>query len=597
MLPPRPDFQRLPIVLLDGLWSLRLDARDRGLRDRWGAAPVLPYDGPIRVPFAIETEASGVALANPPEVFWYYREVDRPAEPGALLLHFGAVDQEACVFWNDLLLGRHVGGYSSFALVIDADRVLDRNRLVVRVRDSKRSRLPRGKQTNRKQPWAVFYRQCSGIWQSVWLESIPAAFIKSVRMQSVNDGFRVRIEPGGDEQCQAGARLLWKLYSGLRQDPTLESFPIYEHEVGHGEQQLAASQSGQEFHIPLQKIRSWCPEDPHMYGLELGLTLAGGAHDSVFLNTGHRLLSIDPSRGRVLLNGRDLYQRLVLCQGYYERGAYSAPDEEHMRRDLDLASGAGFNGLRIHEKIEDPRFLYLCDRRGLVVWQEMPSPPIFSRLDPEPFFAEWKSVIERDRNHPSIICRVVFNESWGLLSVAWSRRAREQLRKAYEFTKNLDPDVLVVDNSGFDHVRTDLLDVHHYLQNQNKIQKLYRDLKEPAGLRSRWWHLLYMIFPTRIVKAPWLPGAEQNRAPVLISELGGFGFYGERGGQDLFLEVQQALLEIAKHEHIRGFCYTQLYDVYQEKNGLFDFAREARLDIERLRETVHLCGRPDAPGH
>ena len=593
-LPPRPDFLRLPLQTLNGDWYLRLDEKNEGLKHNWNKDDVQKYNGRIIVPFPIESQASGVGLQYPPDVFWYYRNVELPEAfiDSGLLLHFGAVDYEATVFWNGEELGRHAGGYSSFSFPVFGNLIRTKNILCVRVKDAKCGGLPRGKQTAKKDPWAVFYRQTSGIWQSIWMEKINTVWIDNVLIRSNYEARSfnviVRLKSLSGNNSDSAFDLRATLHFNIEKDPTLTDPHHFQKRVSSTNISVKGSRPIN-FSLEVGEPHFWSPEEPHLYCLELALhpgvrSEQENALDRVHVVCGFR--SITTRDGRVYLNKKLLYQKLLLNQGYYPEGDYTAIDENIYRRDLLAVKNCGFNGIRIHEKIEDPRFLYLCDRIGLVAWEEMPSPAIFSWVNDEAFFREWQEIIERDRNHPSIICRVVFNESWGVFRTLWNRGAREILKKGYDFTKKHDPDTLCIDNSGFDHLRTDLIDIHHYLKSEKKIRNYYAALKQPETIPYRVWRILYLVLTTSIYKAPFLPGGEYTGQPVIISEMGGYGFYESFDKGSLLLKIEAALTLISDYLHIQGFCYTQQYDVEQEKNGIFTFDRQPRVDLAELRRIV-----------
>jgi len=570
---PRPDFEREAIQILNGQWSFSLDPADRGLAERWWDKRSL--GGTILVPFPVESELSGVGDQNPPPVMWYARGFDLdeslslegPA-PHRLLLHFGAVDYQATVWLNGVKLGEHVGGYTPFSFDVTDVVKPSGNHLAVRVFDSKDPMQVRGKQTTTGKSYSIFYTTVSGIWQSVWLERVGDPYLKSYRFR-----------PASDLSGGTFSLVIEGETNGLSADIRIVS-PAGKVELARWEGRDAVWRT--------ESPRPWSPDDPALYEVEIRLVDgAGRALDSVRSYVGIR--TIETRGGKVFLNGEEFYQQLLLDQGYFPGGIYTPADDEIMRSDVEMFKRMGFNGIRKHQKIEDPRFLYWCDKLGLVVWAEMPSLGIISLGTPpgwarERFREEWMAVIERDYNHPSIIVWTVFNESWGIQNIDWSRTNRGWAQEMVKATREADPTRLVVDNSGGRHFDTDLWDFHHYLSTVERSQWLYEryDL-QPGDRRGDLWTLM-----AALTGHPVLPtfarGVRYQGQPIILSEYGGFGFYRTAGEKSLLELYRDYTLAVAEHDYIQGYCYTQPYDVEQEQNGLMTFDRIPKVEPEKIRE-------------
>lgn len=566
---PRPDLERPVWHSLNGQWEFAPDPEDRGLREEWWERASLPER--ITVPYPVGSELAGVeAIDAPHTVYWYLRRFDLPPEMHGryLYLHFGAADHHARVWLNGLLLGDHHGGYDPFEF--DASEAVrpHGNRLVVRVTDSRSLRLLRGKQTWRRQPFSIFYPGISGLWQSVWLEAAGPTRLMEIRLYpDLKAGcFHLR---AAVERPAVAAYLNVEVTApgGVWQEPVL----------------LRAMDGRADGVIPLRQPETWSPDGPHLYEFELVLRTADGVElDRVRTYSGLRQIAVRD--GRILLNDRPLYQRLVLVQGYYPGGVYTPANDDGYRRDVEAVKALGFNGLRMHQKLEAPRFLYWCDRLGVLVWSEIPSaywPGIESRRQVRELLP---AMIGRDGNHPAIIAWVLFNESWGTHDLNWSAGARSELEQLVREAHNLDPSRLVVDNSGFDHLETDIMDIHHYLADLEQAERLYDSL-----LAGRLWRhsflpgLRYLLQPTRTYKPPLAPGARYEGQPIIVSEYGGFGHYESRLPGDLLERYQAATRAIASRPGFQGHCYTQLYDTYQERNGLLTFERRPKVPPEELR--------------
>lgn len=574
---PRPDLYRELWYSLNGVWEFAPDPCDEGLGQEWWQRTSLPEQ--ITVPYPIGSELSGQQEIDAPHaVYWYLRRFDLPPElcDRFLYLHFGAADYQARAWLNGTLLGDHLGGYTSFSFDVTEIVRPKGNQLVVRVADSRTMRQVRGKQAWRRRPGSIFYPGTSGLWQPVWLEAVGPSHLTELRLYPdlADSCFHVRaavVRPEAAAELDAYLRL--PDGSLLR----VARLPVRGGRV-----------SGP---IPIAQPVPWSPECPHIYDLELVLRTLGGAElDRVRTYGGLRDIAIDGDR--ILLNGQPLYQQLVLVQGYYPGGAYTPASDDGWRADVELVRAMGFNGLRMHQKLEAPRFLYWCDRLGVLVWVELPAaywPGTRSRQQVRRMLPE---AIARDANHPSVITWVLFNESWGIHDVNWSAGARAEVMQLVNQARNLDPSRPVIDNSGFDHVETDIMDIHHYLESLPQAEAVYDRLL--AG--DLWRHaflpgLRYMLQPHKVYKPPLAPGARYQGQPIVVSEYGGFGYYPSAEEGSLLDRYRAATAAIARRPGLRGYCYTQMYDVYQEQNGLLTFDRQPKVPLEELRAFNESVGR------
>ena len=572
--PPRPDMLRPAWQNLNGRWEFQADPKNRGERERWQEQK--EFAERITVPYPIESELSGLHRANPPEVNWYrLRFVPSAAVLAAprKLLHFGAVDYEAGVWLNGRKLGEHAGGYSAFSFEVTGVLQPEENVLVVRVFDSRSRAQARGKQTWKDHPSGILYTAVTGIWQTVWLEGVGRSYIVNYKVDFDRTQNQVRLEVG---------------VLGLTEGLSLVAEVATEGSTEKERHSPVPLQSGCAKIIWTETSpKLWSPDSPSLYSL--GLILQDEQGKAVDRVEGYfGLRSIEARDGKIYLNGKEFYQKLLLDQGYFPGGWYTAAADNDFRRDLETYKAMGFNGLRKHQKIEDPRFLYWCDRLGLVAWEEMPSmnhwvirwntPAAKAR-----FAQEWEDTLARDYNHPSIIVWTLCNENWGLLEALFRRSTIPWARSLVRRTRELGGNRLVVDNSGGFHFDTDLFDFHQYLPSAEKTRELYQVYAAlqpgeqwPLRKTRRLYRQGLKTFP------PLWFGESYQGQPLLVSEYGGFGFY-QAQEKSLLDNFRDYTLVIGEFPRIVGYCYTQPYDVEQEQNGLMTFDRRPKAPVEEIR--------------
>jgi len=578
---PRPDMLRSRWQCLNGKWDFAPDPKNIGEKQKWWGKKSL--GGKIIVPFEIESPLSGIGKRAKGKYFWYLKRFE--LEPNLkqaerVLLHFEAVDYQARVWLNGKFLGEHTGGYTPFYFDITKNLKEGENILVVRVYDSSEQRQVRGKQSSRGKGYTIYYTPTTGIWQTVWLEGVGECWLESFRVYprlAKNQALlKLKIK-----NPQPGYTLSLKI-----SDPKGKEVP--------GVRSLSLAKA-KELVLKFSSPELWTPEKPNLYHLEFLIkNPQGKIVDRVKSYLGLR--EVEVKEGRVWLNGKRIYQKLVLVQGYYPPGIYSPKTDEEFVRDLKLLKEMGFNGLRLHQKIEAKRFYYWADLLGVLVWEEMPAMgaefpwlilPVGKKWQ-EQFEKEWLSVIERDFNHPSIIVRVPFNESWGILAGLYSPSVRSWADKVVQQTREQDPTRLVVDNSGWLHRDTDILDIHQYLSRVDKAEILYQELSEPWSSFFKNFRLALKgaspVFP------PLFPGAKYQGEPIIISEYGGFGFYKSQP-KSLLENYQEYTRAIARYPYLEGFCYTQLYDVEQERNGLLDEMRKPKIHLQEIKKINQQIGK------
>ena len=567
---PRPQLARENWTSLDGAWDFIFDDRNAGEQERWNEN--FPRETrEIQVPFSYETALSGIGETAFHPVVWYEKAVTLSGTGGRTLLHFEGVDYTAKVWVNGHFAGTHTGAYARFSLDITAYIQAGENKITVRAEDSMSCLQPRGKQRWKAENYGCWYVQTTGIWKTVWLEEVPELYIEKIKITPDLDNAQALFEVKLNRKPDGPAWLACKTHMGeievsacsIRADSEYLSFSV---NAAYGET------SGQ--------VAVWSPWDPKLYDVELTLS-HGTEQDTAVSYFGMRKISIE--NGRVLLNNMPLYQRLLLDQGYWEESHLTPPSEEALVRDIDLALAAGYNGVRKHQKTEDERFLYWCDRKGLLVWCEMPSTYTFHDDAMEQFTRQWLEIVRQNYSHPCIVTWTAFNESWGIERIYTDLRQQKFTEGIYHLTKAVDPMRPVIVNDGWEHTVSDILTLHDYEELGAVLAERYRDKESVTDCR----------IPFNLHKYAMARGYSYQGQPIFISEYGGIAFqtesgwgYGNQvGGEEDFLErFRYSTAAIKALPYVVGFCYTQITDVQQEVNGLYTAKREPKVSIEELRK-------------
>lgn len=572
---PRPQAVRDAWTNLNGVWDFRFDDDNEGERAGWHRA--LPADRTIVVPFTYETKASGIGIEAFHPVVWYQRKVTIPPEARGkrVKIHFQASDYLTKVWVNGVFVGSHEGGYSAFTFdITDAVDFDSENVIVVRVEDSISCMQPRGKQRWTPESFGCWYVQTTGIWQTVWLEYVSPEHVRYVKITPDIDAGSVRFEVELE-----GVRSFegLTLATIVRFDGKLIRFQ----ETSLDRPMLAQDVSVLNDAVHEWKVRLWSPSSPQLYDVEFVLKRDGQPVDTLYSYFGMRKIAIH--RGQILLNNGPLYQRLLLDQGYWEDTHLTPPSEEALIEDIDKTLQLGFNGVRKHQKLEDPRFLYWCDRKGLLVWSEMAAAYEFSDDAVQRFTREWMEIVRQHYNHPCIITWTPFNESWGVKGIFDDRRQQWFTESIYYLTKSFDAMRPVIVNDGWEHTISDIITLHDYEEDGAAFFERYRDQEK----------LLSNDIPHGKWKFPFAQGYGYRGQPVIISEYGGIAFKTESGWgygnqvatEEQFIERYRKITQAIKAlPYVVGFCYTQTTDVQQEVNGLMTIKREFKVDPNRIRE-------------
>ncbi len=563
--------ERAEWTCLDGEWEFALDPEAE-----WKVPSAPAWNSRIQVPFSPETPASGVGDTGFYRACWYRRRFETPKHnPGErLLLHFGAVDYGAKVWLNGYLVAEHEGGYTPFTTDITDFLAGDESQsLVVRADDDPADlSKPRGKQDWQLDPHSIWYPRTTGIWQSVWLEVVPATYIGHVRWTPNVERWEIGFEARLEGERREGLRLNVKLFAG----ESMIADDTYAVIAGEVHRRIALSDPG------IDDYRNellWSPATPTIIHVEMKLW--GGRGDLVDTASSYTALrSIGAQGDKFVLNGRPYPLRMILDQGYWPESGLTAPDDDAYRRDVELAKAMGFNGVRKHQKIESPRFLYWADVLGLLVWEEMPSAYRYNRTSIERLTREWADAISRDISHPSIVAWVPFNESWGVPDLPDSPAQRHYVQALYHLTKTLDPTRPVIGNDGWESVATDIIGIHDYDDQPERIAKRYGTEEIPRLFkRERPGGRLLL-----------LEGQPQEQ-PIMLTEFGGIAFapgeagwgYSRSEDEEDFAKKYLHLLRVVRSLPIMaGFCYTQFSDTYQEVNGLLYADRTPKIPIEHI---------------
>ena len=565
---PNPSFARERWRTLNGQWDFLMDPEDclQG-----GGVDKLSWDRTICVPFCYESELSGIGSDAPSRSVWYRRSFAVTEEEcsATVLLHFGAVDYRARVWVNGQYVGTHEGGFTPFAFEVQQYLHKGENTLVVKAEDSYSRELPRRKQMCGRRPRSSFYRNTTGIWQSVWLEFTGCDYITDIRFSPDLDRNRVDfvIRTKGEHPSEIALTIRKELQVIGAMTVACES------------KNICCSFGFQENGVFSVENLYWTPEKPNLIDVEVTLIHDGKKCDTV--NTYFGMRKIHVCGEEIYLNNSPLYQRLVLDQGYWPEGLMTAPSDEAIRRDVEMTKELGFNGARKHQKIEDPRYYYWADKLGLLVWGEMPSNYDFTPEGQRMLLSELQAFVRRDYNHPCIVTWIPFNESWGIHEIAGDSRQKSFVKAVYYLLRSLDESRLVGSNDGWEQLElTDFCGVHDYDISPENFATRYMDIEKTMRGSVNF-------------KPIYAAGEQYNGVPVLITEMGGVKLVNDDGWgynqamsdeDDMLQYLRSVMRAVRSHRQIRGFCYTQLTDVQQETNGLLDAARKPKVAFEELRK-------------
>lgn len=562
---PRPQMVRNSFINLNGAWEFAFDFSKSGMDREFYRDENFSGTHTINVPFCPESSLSGIGFTDFMPAVWYRKKINLESIKGRTLLHFGAVDYFCSVFVNEQPAGTHKGGYSSFCFDITGLVREGENSVVVYAEDDNRAgRQPSGKQCFNLRAEGCFYTRTTGIWQTVWIEFVPETYIHSYKLipdlENAAVGFTVSLR-GDTKDFSVLSEVFYK------------GRPV-------GDKLVKTNGGYANVNICLSEKHVWDVGKPELYDLKISLLKSNNVVDIVDGYFGLR--SIYLYDNAIFLNGRPVFQRLVLDQGYYPDGIYTAPTDEALKQDIIMAQSLGFNGARLHEKVFEERYLYYADRLGFLVWGEFPSwglditaPKAAHAINA--FLPEWTEAMNRDFNHPCIIGWCPFNETW---DNNWVKQDDSVLSVIYAATKALDPTRPVIDTSGNYHVVTDVYDIHDYEQDAGVFSERYSMLKKGETYETFPGRQTYggqPFFVSEYGGTKWNPDAEKD----------GWGYGKPCESEDEVIDRYVGLTDaLLSSKGVCALCYTQLYDVEQEQNGLFTYERKRKFSeasYDRIR--------------
>lgn len=561
---PRPQFERAEWLNLNGTWTYSFDFGRTGKEKHWEQSK--GFDGKIVVPFCPESKLSGVGYTDFINTIWYQREITVPEKWAGknILLHFGAVDYEAHIYVDGKFITTHYGTGTSFE--VDITKYVTPGKpanLVVCVNDNLRDmHQPGGKQSRDLYSSGCMYTRTTGIWQTVWLEPVDASSLLRVFAQPDIDQSQLIIRPEFRHESSDNT-LTVQLFDGKKQIAT----------------KTVKAANHSTVVLPVKNQKLWSPESPFLYDIKYTVKdKSGKVIDEVSSYAGMR--KVHTANGYFYLNNQPYFQRLVLDQGFYPDGIWTAPSDDALRHDIEMSIAVGFNGARLHQKVFEERYLYWADKLGYLTWAEQASWGLDenSDLSARNFLSEWTEELVRDRNHPSIVTWTPFNETWSSRDTGVYVR---MMRDVYDLTKAIDPTRPVNDSSGDGHVKTDIWAIHDYERDPAKLiaNHTFQEGKEP-----------YRNEPNKSFLAKY------EGQPYMIDEFGGLGWipveerssswgYGAviETEDDFFDILEKEVDAIAQCKNVVGFCYTQITDVEQEKNGVYYYDRRPKFDAAKWR--------------
>lgn len=560
---PRPNFRRDNWLCLNGEWDFSIGEKT--------------LDRKIMVPYACETALSGIEDKGFHKTVWYRRKFTLPGEMGGkrILLHFGAVDYQCDVWVNGQYIRSHTGGQTSFeADITDAVDQTGDNTIELKAEDDYRDmEMPRGKQFWELNSRSIFYSRTTGIWQTVWLEAVDPLYLVSCHITPEFDRRAVRFEYQLSETAK-----------GIAFDISFQGMAAANLTVApqscKGSVTIGLDQTGLQA-WNFQEDLAWTPENPRLFDAKITVYGENGITDCVDTYFGMRKVGIE--NGRFMLNNREYYQKLVLDQGYWEQSLLTAPGDEDFIKDIQLTKAMGFNGVRKHQKVEDPRYLYHADRLGLLVWGEIGAAYVYSREYAHRIYSEWMEAVERDYNHPCIVAWTPLNESWGVQEIKVDRPQQAHCNALMYMTKSIDSTRVVMDNDGWEHTCGDLLTIHDYSPSGEKLKKHFESMES-------------ILTMTPGGRSMFADGYDYRGQPILVTEFGGVKYapesdlarsWGYCEENDLgaytkkYAELTRAILDSPL---IQGYCYTQLTDVENEENGLLTYHRNVKIPLDTIRK-------------
>lgn len=564
---PRPHFRREKWLSLNGEWEF--DFGEKDIKN-------LSLTKKINVPFSYQYETSGINDKEIHDIVWYRRKfvIDKNSIHQHALLCFNAADYETDVWINGCHVKKHIGGFTPFHIDITQYLIDGENEIIVRCKDTLETTFPRGKQSWTGKQFNCFYYPNSGIWQSVWIEYFDEDCIDEYYLKSDIDQRKilgcVNTLYGIAQEMEI--ILKWKDQVLKKQRLTLDG--------KRTKFSISLANEAFDFNRLL-----WSIEQPNLISIEFRLIKDEKVIDKAFTRIGLRKISID-EYGKICLNDRPIFQRLILDQGYWKESGLTPPSIEALKKDIELAKLMGFNGARKHQKVEDPYFYYYADELGFLVWCEMPSGYTFCENEMNAITQEWQEIVNYAKNFTCVIAYVPLNESWGVQEIKTDKAQQDFARSLYYLTKSLDSTRMISTNDGFETIEeSDLLGIHDYdIKKSEEFPNKYNG--NYNGMHPQGWAL-------------FADNQRYKGQPVLLTEFGGIAFIsdqkdkawgygnGAKDDKELCSRINELIQGISKTE-FQGYCYTQLTDVQQEVNGLLYEDRAPKVSLERLKKIFEI---------
>ena len=559
---PRPDFRRDSWLCLNGEWDFSIGEK--------------VFDRKIIVPYACETALSGIGDKGFHKTVWYRKTFALPDEMQGkrILLHFGAVDYQCDVWVNGRYIRSHTGGQTGFdADITDAILPQGENTIELKAEDDYTDlEMPRGKQFWELNSRSIFYSRTTGIWQTVWLEAVNPLYLVKCCITPEFDERAVRFEY---QLSRMAASISFHISFCGVSAADLTAAP----KSCKGSVTIGLDQTGLQA-WNFQEDLAWTPENPRLFDVTICVQDESGVADRVDSYFGMRKVSVE--NGKFMLNNREYYQKLVLDQGYWEPSLLTAPTDEDFIKDIELTKAMGFNGVRKHQKVEDPRYLYHADRLGLLVWGEIGAAYVYSREYAHRIYSEWMEAVERDYNHPCIVAWTPLNESWGVQEIKVDKFQQAHCNAMLYLTKSVDTSRVVMDNDGWEHTCGDLLTIHDYSSSGETLKKHFASLDSILAM-------------TPGGRSMFADGYRYQGQPILVTEFGGikyapqsdlersWGYCVENDLMNYTQKFAELVRAIGESPLIQGYCYTQLTDVENEENGLLTYHRETKIPLDTIR--------------
>lgn len=567
---PRPQLVRKEWQNLNGEWNFTFDDNNEGETKEYFKK--FPMNKKIIVPFTYETKLSGIEDENIHYIVWYNKKINikkEQIENKKIILNFEGSDYKTKIWINGNYIGENIGAYSRFAFDIEKHVIEGENDITIKIEDSLSKDQPRGKQRYKKESWKCWYIQTTGIWKTVWLEWVSKKYIKSVKATPRTDKVLLEIETNLSEQDIEKQKYYIETeisFNGQILNNTKEL-------INNNYEKMEINIVKEEIEHDIQK---WSTDKPNLYDINYKLCCKEEVMDDVSSYFGIR--NIEIKKDKIYLNDEELYLKLILDQGYWKESHLTPPSENSIIKDIESVLELGFNGIRKHQKVEDERFLYWCDIKGVLVWGEMANCYNFDDNSLQDFTNQWIKVVKQNYNHPSIITWVPINESWGIPEVSVCEKEQNFATTLYYLTKSMDNTRPVISNDGWEHTISDIITIHDYKQDEELLYQEYTDKEMKVLNNLEKYNGKHSLFAN---------GYKYKGQPVIMSEYGGIAIDSKEGwGYGKQVKDEKELIErftklttvIKNIPYMQGYCYTQLTDVQQEINGLMNEKREYKME-------------------